>query len=413
MIPSAKLLSSNILRYSFLNVGTIDVDCDCSKPTPPTKTGEPAPVCVETKDASGTDCVPLVLATEQETEVGSVCLKVVGHDKPVLELTYHSTDYYSLIQNHFWVGLGDIQELPSLADGSPDVDLFPYYWCDYAGDDQWRTPIPAINLTLACQSENRINFVAVAHSSVEEAVYEDGHFVEGARHSAFAFEYGEDSAAWFGWFNFTIDCDCHLEPTPAPSTSTSPSALPSYSPTTSPEPSASALPTTSPAPSTSASPSSEPTGELDEWFPCYHVWAYHPVAAIPFTDIGVAESVGWTNGHFDLYGCGTCECPTCSSGKPLCDEIFDPVVPEDPCTCVCPGESFVQPTESGGSMVKASIPAPIVMELYADSTAKGVPLGRSFGNVTITFSDNVASIVYNVADVSTFYSKESHASFRT
>lgn len=66
-------------------------------------------------------------------------------------------------------------------------------------------------------------------------------------------------------------------------------------------------------------------------------------------------------------------------------------------------------------MVKASVPTPIVMELYADSTADGVPLGRSFGNVTISFSDNVANIVYNVADPvwfvfteSDFYMGESH-----
>ena len=135
-----------------LDGGNTDVDCDCSKPPSGKQPGETAPVCVETEDATGTDCVPLVLATEHATEVGTVCLKVIGNDKPVLELTYQSSEYYSLVQNHFWVGLGDLQELPSTAYGSPDVDLFPYYWCDYAGDDHWRTPIPAINLTLACKS---------------------------------------------------------------------------------------------------------------------------------------------------------------------------------------------------------------------------------------------------------------------
>jgi len=382
------------------------VDCDCSKPPPDVKAGtESAPVCVQTADASGEECVPLVI--DQTDEAGTVCLKVIGHDRPVLELTYHSTDYYSLIQNHFWVGLASLEEIPVQPNGSPDVDLFPYYWCDYAGDDTWQTPIPAINLTLACQSENLIKFVAIAHASVEEEVYVDGHLVEGSKHNAFAYEQdGENSATWFGWFNFTIDCDCHLKPTPAPTTSISPSALPSFAPTTSPQPSASAVPTTSPAPSISSSPSSEPSGELDEWYPCYHVWAYHPTAAVRFTDIGVSNE-GWTNGHFDLYACGSCECPTCSSGKPLCDEINSPVTPLDPCTCVCPEDEYEEPNQFDSAMVEASIPSPITMELYAESTAEGMPKGQSYGNLTVAFSDNVATVTFSVADSVWFVFTES------
>jgi hypothetical protein len=107
------------------------INCDCSAKLPDGKGGAKLPVCVETQDGSGRECVPLVI--DQTEEAGSVCVKVVGSDKPVLELTYHTSPHYSLIQNHFWVGVSSLEELPVLGNGSPDVDLFPYYWCDYAG----------------------------------------------------------------------------------------------------------------------------------------------------------------------------------------------------------------------------------------------------------------------------------------
>ena len=80
------------------------------------------------------------------------------------------------------------------------------------------------------------------------------------------------------------------------------------------------------------------------------------------------------------------------------DDVVNPVQPLDNCTCVCPHEDYEEPSSFTNSNIKASIPSPIVMELYANATAEGSPLGPSFGNVTISFTDNVASVVFNVAD---------------
>lgn len=118
-------------------------------------------------------------------------------------------------------------------------------------------------------------------------------------------------------------------------------------------------------------------------YACKEAWAYHEDAAISFDDIGF-PLFGWTNGNFDLYACGSCDCPICSAGSPLCDRSGETLPREtlpspDKCTCICP------------------VSTPVNLELYGASSVSGAPEGNLLGTVSISFKDDAAHVVYTAA----------------
>ena len=105
--------------------------------------------------------------------------------------------------------------------------------------------------------------------------------------------------------------------------------------------------------------------------------------------------LGWTNGNFDLYGCGSCGCPVCSSGSAICSRSEDVIQPRDRCTCVCPGgEGYVMPDDFANENIAGSVPLPIVMGLYPSVAADGSPRGDPIGYVSLTFQDQNATVTY-------------------
>ncbi|CAB9524956.1 Inherit from NOG: Serine repeat antigen [Seminavis robusta] len=136
---------------------------------------------------------------------------------------------------------------------------------------------------------------------------------------------------------------------------------------------------------------------------CRNAWAYHPTSAIALQDIGY-NTWGFTNGVFDLYACGLCDCPVCSSGGPLCERPEAPLAEFDKCTCVCPKDGYEDPGEIMSPKIAASVTSPITMYLYAaeDDVAGGSQLGENgvaaVGIVTLALKDRKMTITLTSDD---------------
>jgi len=127
---------------------------------------------------------------------------------------------------------------------------------------------------------------------------------------------------------------------------------------------------------------------------CQSVWGRHSEVSVPFNELGLS-SFGWTNGNFDLYGCGSCGCPVCYSGSPVCDRSENAMeTPLDDCACVCPlQESF----NSSYALSASSLATPIVLFFYASYTSSGEPLGPLLGNATVFIRDSYAEVHFTAS----------------
>jgi len=122
-------------------------------------------------------------------------------------------------------------------------------------------------------------------------------------------------------------------------------------------------------------------------------------------DIGY-DSMGFTNGLFDLYGCGACDCPVCSSGGSLCDHENSLELLQDKCTCVCPSQGYEDPGEIQNPNIVASITSPIYFALYASenqidwSSSTGDGSGMVLvGNVTMSILDGKISVLISTSEI--------------
>lgn len=158
--------------------------------------------CVSTADGSGIQSYTLLAG--QTINTGQVTAQVNGNN---LEVTYTTTDGWSLNEVHLWVG-ENIADMPQTRKGSPIPGKFPYVSGDITSATSYQIDIPLDSLGFACPGDDKTYLVA-AHASVSKtladgAVQSETGWSEGARFV--------ERGNWATYSTLALTCDCDSNP---------------------------------------------------------------------------------------------------------------------------------------------------------------------------------------------------------
>lgn len=154
---------------------------------------------------SQTDPVCYSLLSEQQVEVGTACLNIVG-DPPHLEMSFTAVGVWRLLSTKIWLGLPSIT--PPGPDQVAEAGAFPYYWCDAAGQDDWHVKIP-INETENCLGKQTVKLRMSAHAVVARA-FANATLIQNTRETASVYDTINESHK--GWLDFVVICGMPSQP---------------------------------------------------------------------------------------------------------------------------------------------------------------------------------------------------------
>lgn len=122
--------------------------------------------CVQGDNGSTTQSYTLFAG--QTINSGNVSATVVGDN---LEVTYTTTDGWTLNEVHLWVG-ADVADMPSTRKGNPIPGKFPYVSGDIAPATTYTLMVPLSDLDFACPGDDKFYLVG-AHASLSKTL-DDG-----------------------------------------------------------------------------------------------------------------------------------------------------------------------------------------------------------------------------------------------
>ena len=170
-------------------------------------------IATTTGEEPGRKCHSLFAEHDESEVVATFCLELLPldgtEDDPnataILHATFDAYGDWKMVTTKFWLG-EDVWEFPRLGDGSPDVEAFPYFYCNYTSFDAWEIFEP---ISFDCTDlEESIVYSVVAYAEVEKW-NEHGKPIPESRTRAYAYD---DTAgfgsAWIGWYYLVIDCNC-------------------------------------------------------------------------------------------------------------------------------------------------------------------------------------------------------------
>jgi len=160
-----------------------------------------------TTDETGRACRSLMSEHDDQEVVAQVCL-ALDTESHKLVATFTPVGDWKMVTNKFWYG-SDVTEFPRLANGAPDLEAFPAFYCNYTTYDSWETSGP-----LECaDATSAPSFSVVAYAEVEKWG-DDGPLKESRTHS-FAYDHTVGfGTTWMGWYDFVVDCNCDGDTSP-------------------------------------------------------------------------------------------------------------------------------------------------------------------------------------------------------
>lgn len=155
--------------------------------------------CLDTQDPTGKICYSL--QTSQGSHTGAICVEM--KTASVLQATFSSAMYWSLLKGELWVGSA-MSAMPVLPDKTPDHGKFPNFWSNSSGETSWTTEWD-IDFEQLCMSGRALKSYVVAHALVGR-VSKDGAILPGPVASVYANGYQSQELA-IG-FEVPIQCGC-------------------------------------------------------------------------------------------------------------------------------------------------------------------------------------------------------------
>lgn len=154
--------------------------------------------CVQGDNGSPTQSFTLFAG--QTINSGNVSATVVGDN---LEVTYTTTDGWTLNEVHLWVG-ADVADMPSTRKGNPIPGKFPYVSGDIAPATTYTASVPLADLGFACPADDN-TYQMAAHASLSKtnddgSVQNETGWSDGGRIS--------ERGNWATLSTLTLTCDC-------------------------------------------------------------------------------------------------------------------------------------------------------------------------------------------------------------
>ena len=119
-------------------------------------------LCLVTQDQSGQVCHNLLTHEDDETPLGSVCVHMVptadGGKELSVTIDARDPSQAKLTKTKFWMG-NDISAIPRLSSGAPDLEAFPYYFCNSTGVSRWTVEATETEVTCTTGGLSMIAFV--------------------------------------------------------------------------------------------------------------------------------------------------------------------------------------------------------------------------------------------------------------
>jgi len=160
-------------------------------------------ICVLADDESRKVCQD-ILASDS-TPAGAVCIESFNEDgEHFLNVSYTSYGNWTFVYHEFWIG-ENFTELPQDADGEPDFETFPFYWCNSSGSNTWVAKVD-LKWEYICEEESGFNLSIVSQSTLGRLL-ENGTILEDSEYTVMAYNQQSPGGS-FGWFDFELFCEC-------------------------------------------------------------------------------------------------------------------------------------------------------------------------------------------------------------
>ncbi|CAB9512133.1 expressed unknown protein [Seminavis robusta] len=192
------LVQSNDQTYGWLDF-VVDCACTAASPTPNIPSTH---MCIDSDDnASNNECREFLVGDTES--LGTVCFSI-SDDPMNLDVTFKASEGWAFVSTEFWVG-EDVGEMPTDEDDSPDLENFPYFWCNSTGLSSVSDYVE-MKWSYNCDDVDKFDLSAVAHATLGR-LSKNGFVDQESEVTVFASEHTSDNGL-FGWLDFVVGCKC-------------------------------------------------------------------------------------------------------------------------------------------------------------------------------------------------------------